>query len=342
MVIRGREDRPDIERIIGDDDYNPYDRERGGDDIGSIIFLNTKHPITGEQIKLTREQYQEVIESEDPVSMIDSFLTKEELETIDDIEINENREDIVVGGGRKVFGRSAIFNWSEIRKTFVLGKRKQTTDGTWISENYTLKEIAEKFGVGYYYLKQKSASEGWSKLRKAYLARVNEVNVGQELGLYTSENYQSEINAINACNKLSAVLNSYIEYKFGSIIDHCEDINSLDGEGLPENIERQMNVINQNTGMPVFINEIKEAVKVTTDIYKLQRTVYENSPQANTELVENLMKNKKTFKNEQQRKAKLTELQAKLSVLLKPGEELNTYAVEDIYSEDDEIGVDLA
>lgn len=233
----------------------------------------------------------------------------------------------------KLNGRSAVYNWSVIRKDYVLGKRVQLGDGTWVNEDYTLKEIATKYGISYGYLSAKSASESWQKLRKAYLARVNSVNIGQELGLYTSESYQAEVSAMNACNKLSTVLNSYLEYKFGNILDNVEDLSKSEKDVVDENIQRQMDSVNPNTGNPTFITEVKEAVKVTTEIYKLQRQIYENSPAKDMEKLGEMIKGKPKFKSEKDRKNKLKELHTKLALVLNPDESIETKGVteDDVY-----------
>lgn len=226
----------------------------------------------------------------------------------------------------RVRRRKEVYNWSDVRKHFVLGKRIQLADGSFVSEDYTLKELALKFGISYNYLRYKSSCEKWSKLRKAYLIRVNQINVGQELGLYTQENYQGEIAAMNACNKLGVVLDRYIEYKFGEILESAEDLDT-DGKSMSEELETQMMAVNRNTGTPIFITELKETVKVANDIYNLQRKVYENAPKTEMEIIERIT-NKPKFKTEKERQAKIKQLQAKLSGVLMPNEVVETVSVD--------------
>lgn len=233
----------------------------------------------------------------------------------------------------RVSRRAEVYNWSEIRKHFVIGKRTQLEDGSWITEDYTLKELAQKFGVKYDYLRYKSSSESWSKLRKAYLARVNQVNIGQELGLYTQENYQAEIAAMNACNKLGVVLDRYIEHKFGDILETSENTES-DGTDVSDELASQMNVVNRTTGTPVFITELKEAIKVASDIYTLQRKIYDNAPKTEVEVIEKIT-NKPKFKNEKERQAKIQQLQAKLSGVLKPNEVVETVSNDTVVDMDE-------
>lgn len=218
------------------------------------------------------------------------------------------------------------YNWSEIRQAYILGNRVQLEDGTWVSEDCTLKDIAIKFGVNYNYIRVKAANESWSKIRRAYLARVNQSNIGQELGLYTQENYQAEIAAMNACNKLGIVLDKYIDHKFSDILETTEDINSLDSD-ISEELEAKLNAVNRNTGTPIFVTELKEAIKVASDIYTLQRKIYDNAPKTDMEVIEKIT-NKPKFKNEKERQAKIQQLQAKLSGVLKPNEIVETVSVD--------------
>lgn len=354
MVIRREESTPRLERklreVLTDDndrDRDAFEFDGEGD---SELVMDTIHPVTKERIQLNREEYEELTNSSDIINTLDTILARKTIKNPDDhsgvLEKIESPFTSIDGqiqviskakNQNKLNNRAATYNWSVIRKDYVLGKRVQLSNGTWVSEDYTLKEIALKYGISYYYLKAKSASESWQKLRKAYLARVNSINVGQELGLYTSENYQAEVAAMNACNKLSIVLNSYLEYKFGDILDISEDINKLETEDMNEEVASKMNAINSNTGTPIFINELKEAIKVTSDIYKLQRSIYDNSPNKELDVLENLVKNKPRFKTEKARKAKIAELQAKLSIVLNKNESLETYAAEDIYEDQNDL-----
>lgn len=159
-------------------------------------------------------------------------------------------------------------------------------------------------------MKKVASQQTWSKYRKAYLARVNQINIGQELGLYTQENYQAQIAAINACNKLGTVLDKFIEYKFGDILEMSEDVTD-DGTEVPEEISNQMREVNRATGTPVLLAEIKDAVKVVTDIYNLQQKIYKDAPKGDAEIIEELS-TKPRFRTEQERHAAIARLEAQL------------------------------
>jgi len=231
----------------------------------------------------------------------------------------------IPGRIKRVKKAQELYNWSEIRQAYILGNRVQLEDGTWVSEDCTLKDIALRFGVNYNYLRIKSSSESWGKIRKAYLARVNQSNIGHELGLYTQENYQAEIAAMNACNKLGIVLDKYIDHKFSDILENTEDINSIDSD-ISEELEAKLNAVNRNTGTPIFVTELKEAIKVASDIYTLQRKIYDNAPKTDLDVIEKIT-NKPKFKNEKERQAKIQQLQAKLSGVLKPNEIVETISI---------------
>ena len=232
----------------------------------------------------------------------------------------------IPGRIKRIKKREEVYNWSDIRKAYILGNRVQLEDGTWVSEDCSLKDIAQKFGVNYNYLRNKASTESWSKIRRAYLARVTQTNIGQELGLYTQENYQAEIAAMNACNKLGIVLDKYIDHKFADILENNEDINH-DDRDISEELEAKLNAVNRNTGTPIFVTELKEAIKVASDIYNLQRKIYENAPKAETDIIEKIT-NKPKFKSEKDRQAKIQQLQAKLSGVLRPNEIVETVSID--------------
>ena len=191
--------------------------------------------------------------------------------------------------------RNVNYCWDEVRKEFILGRRKQLEDGSIVAENVTLKELSEKYGIKMTLIKEKSAKQNWGKLRKAYQERVTERNIGLELGLYTQEDYEAEVAAMNAANKLTVVLNKFIDYKFREILEDDQDVNS-DGSNTSEELEQQINAVNRNTGTPVFINELKETVKVATDIYRLQKEIYRNAPNKDLETLDAKIKSSKDAK----------------------------------------------
>jgi hypothetical protein len=202
---------------------------------------------------------------------------------------------LVRNGVKRVYFEQDI-NWTLLREQYILGKRKQLEDGTWISEDYTYNQIAKDYGIALQTIKNKGSQESWSKLRKAYLARVNNLNIGQQLSLYTTANYQAEIAAMNACNKLGVVLDRYIENKFGDILDSSEDINST---GRENNISH------------VNMQELKDAIKTASDIYQLQRKIYDNAPDTDQEILD-LLNTKPKYKSAQEREAAIHRIAAKL------------------------------
>jgi hypothetical protein len=215
-----------------------------------------------------------------------------------------------------ISSRADSINWTELRKHYILGKRLQLEDGTWVSEDYTYAQLCEKFSapgceIKYNTLKTVARQQGWVKLRKAYLMRVNEVNIGMELGLYTQENFQAEVSAMSACDKLGTVLDKYIEHRFGDILEAAEDVGSTGLETLSEDALAAMSKVNQNTGIPIFLNEVKEAVRVASDIYTLQRKIHDNRPQTESEILEELQ-SKPKFRDENERQAKIAQLEARL------------------------------
>ena len=163
--------------------------------------------------------------------------------------------------------------WESIRRTFILGEKHSLKDGTVVNKDYSLAEVARLFNVNYGTLKSRAKREGWSRSRAAYLSRVSPNNLGNDLGYYDEESSTAEARAFAASNKLGTVLDKYINHRYGEILE-CDDIYNLD-----ESVQRRLAEVNTNTGRPVFISELKEAIEVASNIYKLHRTILSDAPQ---------------------------------------------------------------
>ncbi|MGL5923780.1 hypothetical protein [Chroococcidiopsis sp.] len=200
-------------------------------------------------------------------------------------------------------------NWDTVRQDFILGKRKQLEDGSWVSEDYTHQELAGKYAIKLSTLRKQLYNGSWHNYRKAYLARVSQMSIGLELGLYTQENYQSEIAAMRACDKLGNVMTAYIQHRFGEVLDAQSDL-LTDGE-LPSNVAETMNEVHPKTGVPLFLGEVEKAIKVTKDIYDLQRRIYENAPSTGADIVEEVT-SKPKFANDRERESKISNLEAQI------------------------------
>lgn len=211
--------------------------------------------------------------------------------------------------GRRVSHRDRDIGWKTIQQHYILGKRKQLEDGIWVSEDYSPRELADKFEVKINTLKSKITQGNWVALRKAYLLRVNQINIGQELGLYAQVNYQSEIAALNFCNKLGIVLDKYMEQNFGDILDNSDNVNS-DGS--------------EESEKPIRMSDLKDAINVATEVYKLQRKVFDNAPQDAAEELTRLS-SKQRMRSPQERLAKIKQLEAKIGKSLS---QLNTLNIE--------------
>lgn len=201
----------------------------------------------------------------------------------------------------RVSSRSKDINWDIIKRDYILGKRKQLEDGTWITEDYTYSELRDKYQLkSLGTLKNKAAKDSWTGLRKAYLSRVNQNNIGQELGLYTTENFQAEITSINICNKLGLLANKYIEDKYGEVLDKLNDTDSDDS-------------IDKVT--VIDLKDLQDSVKVITEVYNLQKRIYDSAPKTDQTVIDEMSKKRK-YRTSQQREQKINELKTKLQVLM--------------------------
>lgn len=230
------------------------------------------------------------------------------IEQLEELRTREPEEPVTgnISRARPAAARCREIKWDDIRRDYVVGKRKQLEDGAWVTEDYSYKEIADKYGVAFYTLKKKAYIDNWRKLRKAYVARLNNQNITTDLNMYTVENYQAEIGAVNACNKLSKVLDHYIEQNFGAILDASEDTSMGDTVDVETHVD---------------IEEITKAIRVAKDIYGLQRTIYENAPKTDLEVIEDMTNSKRKYKNSNEREAAILRLKASLERKLSAKEE---------------------
>jgi hypothetical protein len=216
------------------------------------------------------------------------------------------------------------WNWELLKKKYVLGKRVQLEDGSYATQDYTYRELSEEYQISYDYLKQKAAKEKWFQLRQAYVARVTKRNAGHELNMYTQENYQGEVRALDVCDKLGIVLDKFIQHKFGEVLDvELDLVDGPDKKAVENNVTGVLSRLNPVTGMPLILSELKEAVNVTKEIYGLQKRIYDEAPKEDVLKLEHDLKKPK-FRNEKDRRDTIQKLQQRLSGVLNPGEEVTT------------------
>jgi hypothetical protein len=178
-------------------------------------------------------------------------------------------------GGTSVVrvGAQDRYAWEGVRKTYIRGQKQTLKDGTVVNKDYSLKELATLFAISYDSLKLKARKEGWPRMRAAYLSRVSPGGLGNDLNYYDEESSTAEASALAASNKLGAVLDKYINYRYGEILE-VDDLDNLSPE-----VRAQIAEVNRNTGKPVFISELKEAIGVAKDIYNLHKQVVADAPE---------------------------------------------------------------
>jgi hypothetical protein len=190
----------------------------------------------------------------------------------------------------------------------VVGNRRELPDGTYCSENVSRKKLSEIYGVPLPTVNAKAIRERWSDLRKSYLMKVTSDNVGKELNLYANSQNISEVNALSAVEKLGKVLGTYIDARYSHILEVSNEGDLV----IDEDLEKELSRVNTNTGIPVFINELSNAVKVTKEIYELSRKIFDNSP--NNVNIDIITSEKEVFRNNQERDVKLAQLKQRLAL----------------------------
>lgn len=208
-------------------------------------------------------------------------------------------------GKRRGVGETGI-DWDTVRRHYVVGKREQLEDGSWVSTNISLSYLAEYYDIKYSVIKSKSVLENWKKYRKAYLARVTEKDTGKDLSFYVEENLGNELSAMNSAQKLSRVADIYIEHKYRKVLAIANDLNKS-GKEIDEEVDAELSKVNNATGMSVFVNELSNAVKVVKDIYTLQRQIYDNVPKEEVSIIDE-MTAAKTARSEREKQKRLEDL----------------------------------
>lgn len=159
-------------------------------------------------------------------------------------------------------GRTKTIRWDLIRQEFIRGKITKLEDGTYTTNDYSLKELANNYEVNYFKLCEVARQQNWKRYRQAYLSRIEDITLQEELGYIDVAEYSAEVNTLNACDKISAIVDTYIESRFGQLLDLTEDTENEFSEEDIEEIVGQVDLV-----------ELKDAMKLVSDMYKLQKQV---------------------------------------------------------------------
>jgi len=158
-------------------------------------------------------------------------------------------------------------SWTEIKQAYILGERGVSDSGAIISNDISLRQISFLYRVSYKTIRGRAKSEGWLKHRQAYLTRINDINAGMLLDYHNQEALDSEAASANALTKILVVLDTFIDSKYGDILatmdDPTKQLTSSDKEAI----------VGQTS-----VTELKELTNMLGNIYKTQRTIYDNSP----------------------------------------------------------------
>lgn len=197
----------------------------------------------------------------------------------------------------------------------MVGRKEQLPNGSWVSNKINFTDLAQIYGVSYNKLLERSKRENWALLRKAYLHQLEKQRLGVDLGIYAQESYESEVFALNAATRLSHVVDAYIQYKYSNVLEKLDKIGSeLTVDELDEETREELDAVNRATGTPLFLDGVQRAVKILSDVYNLQRKVYDNAPKG-IEMLEEV-ESKETKLTPAERAKKIKELEAKLGISL--------------------------
>ena len=165
--------------------------------------------------------------------------------------------------------------YTDIRRKYVCGKVREVGEGVNVYEDYSILELSKEYGIYYAELLRVSKRERWEEQRKLYLERLNEGNRERELGIRSELSHESEVGVLRATEKLSVVLDDYIEYRFGEILEYEGSIR----EGLVTGeISEDTRVLleRESRGIPRCLVELKECLGIASGVYSLQRKLLED------------------------------------------------------------------
>lgn len=206
------------------------------------------------------------------------------------------------------------YNWNELRRFYILGIREKTEEGHYISRTYTKQEFADKFNIPITVLKERMRLDKWAELREAYLLKIDEINVGQELNIYARENNEAEIAAMNAAGKLAHLLDVWIEHNFGEVLDIKQSIFKNKFAKVIYDVEQQ-EYRELDPRDSIDLDKLHKGIKIAREIYDLQEKItkkYEHLAPHTDELAK-----KQGKLSESQRKTKLEAIKAQLETLIK-------------------------
>lgn len=213
--------------------------------------------------------------------------------------------------------------WLDLRNKFIQGKKIPLGNGSYVYKDYSVAEFCSTFSTPEIKLDPQRMGKlirkfKWREYRKTYLERLSDADLEHGISSELEATYESEVEALTNCKKLNGVLNTYLEFRFGDIIDSESEITLENLDSLPERTQELLTSVNRNTGVPLFLTELKEALAVSERIYSLQRKIIDNN-KVDKEYVE---QNKKALKasledkpllSEGERDTKLKKLKEKLT-----------------------------
>jgi hypothetical protein len=193
------------------------------------------------------------------------------------IQLAKNRES----GAKSYFYEDKEEMWLDLKNKFILGKKVKLGNDTYVYKDYTVREFCEEYSTDEIKLDPLRMGKiikrfKWREYRKAYLEKLSQEDL--ELGLARGvDNTESEVEALTNAKKLGSVLNTYLDFRFGEIIERDEGITLENLDTLTTNTQTLLTQVNPNTGVPLFLTELEKALTVSSKIYELQRKIIDNN-----------------------------------------------------------------
>lgn len=157
------------------------------------------------------------------------------------------------------------YDWETIRNDYILGYTEYDPNTFQkIHKYYTLEAVAQKYGVNFRYLKEKSRKEGWVKRREAVKAKLKESFNEDRIHSFVSDSAQFDAMTLMNLHKLYKLLDFYWA-KYNEILDESFNPENYEEEDLPilkiqelktivDLMDKTQALVRRTVGEPIHLN----------------------------------------------------------------------------------------
>ena len=233
-------------------------------------------------------------------SDIEAYIPDTLPEDILSLEDTTTKDSGDVGTNKRKYNKQKRIDFPAIKARFIIGDRTlNPVTGLYQTRQLSLGEVAKEFGVNVTSVTLRSGKEQWQVLRKAYQSRMGEQQEAKALNLYMYEGAAADTAAMLATNKLNKVFQTFLEAKYGSIVEDYDKSFTPDATTILETVNSK---------------ELREVVSIAKEIHTLSKQITASLPTAKESEslmadLKSLQKNKNVATSREQQLKKIEDLQ---------------------------------